>query len=76
MIYVGGSEEPSPLVGLSDLIADWVETGTTLKENDLVEREVICEISSLLIANRAQYKLRHAEIAPLIQRLASHVNQA
>ncbi|MEZ4376288.1 MAG: ATP phosphoribosyltransferase [Polyangiaceae bacterium] len=76
VIYVGGSVELSPLVGLSDLIVDLVETGTTLKENDLVEREVICEISSLLIANRAQYKLRHAEIAPLIQRLASHVNQA
>lgn len=76
VIYVGGSVELSPLVGLSDLIVDLVETGTTLKENDLVEREVICEISSLLIANRAQYKLRHAEIAPLIQRLASHVKQA
>lgn len=75
VIYVGGSVELAPLVGLSDLIVDLVETGTTLKENDLVEREVICEISSLLIANRAQYKLRHAEIAPLIERLASHVNQ-
>lgn len=76
VIYVGGSVELAPLVGLSDLIVDLVETGTTLKENDLVEREVICEISSLLIANRAQYKLRHAEIAPLIQRLADHVKQA
>jgi ATP phosphoribosyltransferase len=74
VIYVGGSVELAPIVGLSDLIVDLVETGTTLKENDLVEREVICEISSLLVANRAQFKLRHAEISDLISKLRDGVS--
>lgn len=73
VIYVGGSVELSPLVGLSDVIVDIVESGATLKENDLHVLEHICDISSVLVANRSLYKLRHQEIAPLVDKLAEGV---
>lgn len=75
VIYVGGSVELAPLVGLSDVIVDLVESGATLRDNDLVVIEPICDISSVLVANRSLYKLRHAEIAPLVARLRSAVEQ-
>src|SRR5687768_13469592 len=73
IIYVKGSVELAPLVGLADLIVDLVETGVTLQENDLEERELITPISSVLVANRAQYKLRHEAVRPLIERLRNAV---
>jgi ATP phosphoribosyltransferase len=73
IIYVQGSVELAPLVGLADLIVDLVETGATLSENDLEERELIASISSVLVANRAQYKLRHEAVRPLVERLARAV---
>lgn len=73
IIYVQGSVELAPWVGLSDVIVDLVETGATLRENDLEEREIICEISSVLVANRSLFKLRHAEVAPLVERLRKAV---
>jgi ATP phosphoribosyltransferase len=69
VIYVQGSVELGPVTGLSDLIVDLVETGTTLRENGLEEREVICPISSLLVANRSLFKLHHQRIAPLVDGL-------
>ncbi|MBK7579064.1 MAG: ATP phosphoribosyltransferase [Myxococcales bacterium] len=69
IIYVQGSVELAPLVGLAHLIVDLVETGTTLVENNLEERELVAEVSSVLVANRAQYKLRRAEVQPLVERL-------
>ena len=69
VIYVSGSVELAPLVGLADAIVDLVESGATLRENNLVETETICEISSVLVANRSLFKLRHAEIAPLLEKL-------
>jgi ATP phosphoribosyltransferase len=69
VIYVQGSVELAPLVGLSHLIVDLVETGATLVENNLEEREVIVDISSVLVANRAQYKLRHDDVRPLVEAL-------
>jgi ATP phosphoribosyltransferase len=74
VIYVGGSVELAPLVGLADVIVDLVESGATLRENNLVVREHICDISSVLVANRSLYKLRHAEIAPLVERLRASVS--
>jgi ATP phosphoribosyltransferase len=73
IIYVQGSVELAPLVGLADLNVDLVETGVTLSENDLEERELITPISSVLVANRAQYKLRHEAVRPLVERLRSAV---
>jgi ATP phosphoribosyltransferase len=69
VIYVGGSVELAPLVGLADVIVDIVESGATLRENNLTVLETVCDISSVLIANRSLYKLRHAEISPLVERL-------
>jgi ATP phosphoribosyltransferase len=69
IIYVQGSVELAPLTGLADFIVDLVETGTTLQENHLVVHETIREISSVVVANRALFKLRHAEVRPLMDRL-------
>jgi ATP phosphoribosyltransferase len=70
VIYVQGSVELAPLTGLAHLIVDLVETGTTLAENQLEEKELVAEISSVLVANRVAFKLRHAEIQPLVQKLS------
>ncbi|HET9957317.1 MAG TPA: ATP phosphoribosyltransferase [Polyangiaceae bacterium] len=74
IILVQGSVELAPLVGLSDLIVDLVESGATLRDNDLVEYETITDISSVVIANRSLFKLRHAEIQPLLDRLRKAVS--
>jgi ATP phosphoribosyltransferase len=76
VILVQGSVELAPVTGLSDLIVDLVETGSTLRENGLEEREVICTISSLLVANRSLYKLHHDRIAPIVSGLRSAVESA
>lgn len=73
VIYVTGSVELAPLVGLSDVIVDLVESGATLRENNLEVLEPVTEISSVLVANRSLYKLRHGEIAPFVERLRSLV---
>jgi ATP phosphoribosyltransferase len=75
VIEVHGSVELAPLTGLSHLIVDVVETGTTLRENRLTIVEDVAEVSTLLIANRAAYKLRADVIRPLIERLRSVVGQ-
>jgi ATP phosphoribosyltransferase len=69
VIFVQGSVELAPLVGLADLIVDLVETGSTLKENGLVEHELICQISSVVVANRSLFKLRHAEVSAVVEKL-------
>jgi ATP phosphoribosyltransferase len=69
IIYVGGSVELAPIVGLSDAIVDLVESGATLRENGLLEVETIFDVSSVLVANRSLFKLRHAEIQPLVEKL-------
>ncbi len=69
-IKLYGSMELAPLVGLADAIVDLVSTGSTLKANDLVEVEEIMPISSRLVVNQASLKTRHAELAPLLGRLA------
>jgi len=71
VVFVQGSLELAPLVGLADLIVDLVETGTTLRENKLEIVEDVATISSVIVANRAAYKLRSSEIAPLIDLLAA-----
>src|SRR5882672_9515469 len=70
VIFVQGSVELAPLVGLADLIVDLVETGSTLRENHLVVLEDVVAISSVVVANRAAYKLRSAEIGPLLEALS------
>ena len=75
IVYVQGSVELAPIVGLSDLIVDLVETGATLAHNGLEERELVAPISSVLVANRASYKLRQDRIRPLIAALRAAVSQ-
>jgi ATP phosphoribosyltransferase len=69
IIPVGGSVELAPLVGLAHLIVDLVETGSTLKQNHLVVRETVAEISTGMIATRAAYKLRADVVRPLAAKL-------
>lgn len=65
IIRLNGSIEIAPILGLSDVIVDLVETGTTLRENDLVICEEIMEISARLIANKSAYTFKSAEIGRL-----------
>ncbi len=73
VIYLSGSIELAPIVGLADLIVDLVESGRTLRENGLVELETILESEATLIVNRAALKLRSAEIREVIGRLSAAV---
>jgi ATP phosphoribosyltransferase len=69
VIPVHGSVELAPLVGLAHAIVDIVETGSTLRENNLDVIETVGDVSTLLVANRAAYKLRAAAIRPIVERL-------
>jgi ATP phosphoribosyltransferase len=69
-----GSVELAPLTGLSELIVDLVETGATLAQNGLEEREQVAQISSVLIANRAAYKLRQERMSSIIESLRASVS--
>jgi ATP phosphoribosyltransferase len=69
IVDVQGSVELAPLLGLADVIVDLVETGTTLAENGLEVKEEIASVSSVLVANRASYKLRASAVAPLLAAL-------
>ncbi len=66
VIKLNGSIEIAPILGLSDVIVDIVETGTTLKENDLEVKETIFPISARLIANKASFKFKTKEIESLV----------
>jgi ATP phosphoribosyltransferase len=69
IIPLTGSIELAPLVGLSDLVVDVVETGRTLRDNGLVELEEIVACQAMVIANRAAYRLRLAEMRQVIEGL-------
>jgi len=69
IVYVQGSVELAPLTGLADLIVDLVESGETLRQNGLVELETICDISSVVIANRVALKLKREAIGGLLAAL-------
>jgi ATP phosphoribosyltransferase len=73
VIKLYGSMELAPLVGLSDLIVDLVESGNTLKANGLVPLEHICDISSRLIVNKASWKMKHSRVTALVEALRSGV---
>ena len=70
-IKLYGSMELAPLAGLADCIVDLVGSGRTLAANGLEEYAVLAEISSRLVVNRAAWKLRHARLAPMLERLAA-----
>jgi len=69
IIKLGGSVELAPLVGLSDVIADIVETGNTLRANGLEILEDILDISAKLISNRVSYRFKYEKISILCELL-------
>lgn len=69
IIKLHGSVELGPIVGLSDVIVDIVESGKTLKENGLVVLEDIEPLSARCIVNSASYKVKHEEISTLIKQI-------
>jgi ATP phosphoribosyltransferase len=73
VIKLYGSMELAPLVGLADRIVDLVDTGNTLRANGLVPMELIAEISSRLVVNRASMKMKHAAVKALTADLAAAV---
>ena len=75
MIHLNGSIEIAPILGLSDVIVDIVETGTTLKENDLSVIETIVPISARLIANKAGYQFKAQQIDALVRDLAAQTEE-
>ncbi len=75
IIHLNGSIEIAPILGLSDVIVDIVETGTTLKENDLEVIETVVPISARLIANKASWKFSSEEIDALCAHLAGQLTE-
>jgi ATP phosphoribosyltransferase len=73
VIKLYGSMELAPLVGLSEVIVDLVESGNTLKANGLVPLEHMHEISSRLIVNKAAWKTKHGTVLALVNALKSAV---
>ena len=70
IIHLNGSIELAPILGLSDVIVDIVETGKTLLENDLVPIETVVPISARVIANKANFKFKRANIEAIVSGLA------
>ncbi len=75
IIRLNGSIELAPLLGLSDVIVDLVETGNTLKANDLIPTEEIVPVSARLIANKAIFKFKSEPIQTLVKALQETMTQ-
>lgn len=73
IIHLNGSIEIAPILGLSDVIVDIVETGTTLKENDLEVIETVVPISARLIANKSSFKFMGEAIEKLTSGLSGAI---
>ena len=69
IIKLNGSVELAPIVGLSDVIVDIVETGSTLKENGLTVLEEVCPLSARMIVNRVAMRMEYERINNIIARL-------
>ncbi len=69
IIHLNGSIEIAPILSLSDVIVDIVETGTTLKENNLEVTETIVPISARLIANKTSFKFKNQPIEKILREL-------
>ena len=73
IIHLNGSIEIAPILGLSDVIVDIVETGKTLVENDLEVKETILPISARLICNKAAFRFKTAEIEKITSYMKAQV---
>ena len=75
IIKLNGSIELAPILGLSDVIVDIVETGTTLKENNLEVKEEIVDISARFIANKSSYKFKNDEIIKMAEKIKETIEK-
>ncbi|MBR6762386.1 MAG: ATP phosphoribosyltransferase [Clostridia bacterium] len=75
IIKLNGSIELAPILSLSDVIVDIVETGTTLKENNLDVLETVVPISARLIVNKASYTFKTAAISDIVRQIKEQVTQ-
>jgi ATP phosphoribosyltransferase len=73
IIKLNGSIELAPIVGLSEVIVDIVETGSTLRENGLVVLEEICNISARMVVNEVSMKMEHERISKIIKDLKQYL---
>ena len=73
LIKLNGSIELAPIVGLSEVIVDIVETGSTLKENGLEVLEEVCPLSARMIVNPVSMRLESERIKELLMRLRAQV---
>ncbi len=74
IIELHGSIELAPVLNMSDVIVDIVETGKTLKENDLVTMEDILKVSARLISNKSSFKFKNARIVDLVDKLQTVID--
>ncbi len=75
IIKLNGSVELAPIVGLSEVIVDIVETGSTLKENGLEVLEEICPLSARVVVNEVSMKMQHERITKLIHDLKKVITE-
>lgn len=75
IVKLNGSVELAPIVGLSEVIVDIVETGSTLRENGLEVLEEICDLSARVVVNEASMKMQRERITNLIRDLKSAIHQ-
>lgn len=75
IIHLNGSIELAPILSLSDVIVDIVETGKTLLENNLEPLETIVPISARLIANKSSFKFKSEEIETIVSKLAKQTEE-
>ena len=73
IIHLNGSIEIAPIIGLSAVIVDIVETGTTLRENDLEVFATVVPISARLIANKAGFKFKNTTVEQIVRGIAAQV---
>ena len=76
IIKLNGSIDLAPILSLADVIVDIVETGTTLKENDLEVIETIVPISARLIANKTSYQFKRKKVVELMEQLAAQTGES
>ncbi|MBQ3865876.1 MAG: ATP phosphoribosyltransferase [Clostridia bacterium] len=75
VIHLNGSIELAPILGLSDVIVDIVETGSTLRENDLVVLEDVVPISARLIANKASFSFKKGAVDKLCAAISQKLEE-
>ena len=75
IIKLNGSIELAPIVGLSEVIVDIVETGSTLRENGLTVLEEICPLSARVVVNPVSMRMEHERIAGLLSRLNEAISK-